>query len=179
MAKQIKKVSFQDESDKIVLGYCNQAKLSVSGVKYGAGHDGSSMECNLKIGNRIVGILWDDSWGGGYNIQDKSATVKVNDFNNSINDIMTKAPKTSFDLFPEGMTYSYDMVVGTMIEDFNLRKDCKKKTIIKATKIDKGKVHELNLNCAYDGTEALDNHIENILSKDGFIEFEIINKRFK
>ena len=179
MAKQINEVSFENKDDKIVLGYCKEANLSVSSVKYSGGHDGDCINCNLKIGSKIVGTLWDDSWGGGFDTRDKSATVKVAPFDKAVQSIMKKAPLVSFDLFPKGMSYSYDMVVDTMIKDFDIRKDCKKKTLVMATKIvDKNaRVDTFTFNVAYDGREALDKHIATQMQKDGYVQYEIVNKR--
>jgi len=177
---KIKEVSFEDKIDKQVLGMCKEANLSVSSVKYHRGHDGDGLNCNLKIGNKIVGTLYDDSWGGGFVTRDKSATVKVEPFDKAIQDIMAKAPKyTSKSLGIENMSYSYDMIVNTMIKDFDIRKDCKKKVLVKATKIiDKNaKIDTFTFNIPFDGSEAQTLQVAKVMEKDGYVQFEIVNKR--
>ncbi len=179
MAKPIKKVSFENKDDKIVLAMCNEAKLSVSSVKYSGGHDGDCMNCNIKVGAKIVGTIWDDSYGGGFDVQDKSQTIKADGFNKAVQGIMEKAPLVSFDLFPKGMSYSYDMVVDTMITDFNIRKDCKKKILVKGTKIEheNARVDELLFNVPFDGSESQKSQVRKQMTKQGYITYEIVNER--
>ena len=180
MAKTIKVVSFEDKTDKIVLALCNEAKLSVSSVKYHGGHDGDGLNCNLKIGSKIVGTCYDDSYGGGFDTRDKSATVKVEPFDKAVQGIMAKAPKyTSKSLGIKNMSYSYDMVIDTMIKDFDIRKDCKNKTLVMATKIvdENARVDTFTFNIAYNGSEKLDNHVAAQMQKDGYVQYEIVNKR--
>jgi len=177
---QIKEVSFEDKLDRQVLGMCNEANLSVSSVKYHRGHDADAMDCNLKIGSKIVGYCIDDSWGGGFDIQDKSATVKVEPFNKAIQGIMAKAPKyTSKSLGIENMSYSYDMVLETMIRNADIVKDCKKKVLVKATKIvsDNARVDTFTFNIPFNGTESQTLQVAKAMEKDGYVQFEIVNKR--
>ena len=181
MVKQIKKVSFEDEFDKQVLQLCKDRNLSVSGVKHFNGHDGQGMECNLKIGTKIVATAYDNGWGGGLEIRDKSQTVKQDDFNKHIQDIMTIAPKyTSKSLGIENLSYSYDMVVDTMVKDFEFRKDCKKKCLVMATKIeaDNARVDTFTFNVAFDGTQAQQDQIKKQMANDGYVTIEIVNNRF-
>ena len=180
MAKQIKEVSFEDKLDREVLGLCVEANLSVSSVVYHRGHDADGLNCNLKIGKKIVGTLYDDSWGGGFMTRDKSATVKVEPFDKAVQGIMAKAPKyTSKSLGIENMSYSYDMIVDTMIKDFDIRKDCKKKVLVKATKVisDNARVDTFTFNIPFNGSEAQTLQVATAMQKDGYAQFEIVNKR--
>jgi hypothetical protein len=176
---QIKEVSFEDKQLSIVLKMCKEANLSVSSVKYHEGHDGYGLTCNLKIGNKIVGTLYDDGWGGGFVTRDKSETVKVKPFDEAIQGIMAKAPKYKSESLGSELSYSYDMIVNTMVNDFNLRKDCKNKILVKATKIDddNARVDTFTFNIPFDGTMSQTAQVAKSMEKDGYVKFEIVNKR--
>jgi hypothetical protein len=181
MAKSIKEVSFEDTLDKEVLQLCKDRNLSVSSVKYSRGHDGDCMNCNLKIGSKIVGTAWDDSWNGGLDVRDKSASVRVQGFNEQIQEIMSIAPKyTSKSLGIENMSYSYDMIIDTMVKEFEVLKDCKKKCLVMGTKIeaDNARVDTFTFNVPFDNTPKQTEQIKSQMAKDGYVTIEIVNKRF-
>jgi hypothetical protein len=178
----IKEISFEDKIDKQVLQLCKNEKLSVSGVKYHRGHDGNGLTCNLKLKNKIVGTLLDDGWGGGFMINDKSQAISVTPFNKAIQRIMKKAPKyNSKSLDIKDMSYSYDMVVDVLIKAFEIRKDCKKKILIKATKCnsENAVIDTYTFNTPYDDSEKQTKQIALIMQEKGYVKFEIVNKRLK
>ena len=190
---RIKKTEFQSKEDKAVLDLCKEHSLSVSSVKYHGGHDGDGMNCNLKVGKKIVGSCYDDSWGGGFQIRDKSQTIKADGFNKSVQEIMAKSPfyqstipisksdkgRSAVETEFKSFQYSYDMIVDLMVQAESIRKDCAKKILVKGTKIDSDNalVDSLLFNVPYNGTEQQKLKVATQMEKQGYITYEIINER--
>jgi len=122
MSKSIKKTSFTKQRDLDVLKLCQERNLSVSSVKYSRGHDADCMECNLKVGKKIVGTAWDDSWGGYLDIKDKSATVSVAEFEKLVAEVVALSP--SYTLTEDSdfvLNWCADSVIDVMINSQILR----------------------------------------------------------
>lgn len=169
----IKEISFLSPEDKKVLELCREAKLSVSGVKYSRGHDGDCMEANLKVGSRIKGHVWDDSWGGDFDYQG----AEVGQFLTRLEEVIAKAPTYKFRDME--MTYNADIVVDLLVKQAEDMKSCKKKIIVSGCKIpveENGLVQSFQYNVAYDPKH--DGKIKQDMINEGFVQYEIINKRF-
>jgi len=177
MAK-IKEVKYLQPYEEEMLEKCKEAGLSVGSVSYGAGHDGPSVTYTLKIKSRIKGIAWDDSWGGGFDYQDKpnGKTGDIKQVLVIMDEIIEKSKPYSYSGME--MTWSYDTIVsllGIQNEDMKI---CKKKTMIRTSKeSNQSKYAATVFTYPMPYSEEHDEFIKKDLEKDGYLEYEIVNKR--
>jgi len=174
----IKEVKYLQPYEEEILEKCKEVSLSVGSVSYGAGHDGPSVTYTLKIKSRIKGIAWDDSWGGGFDYQDKpsgkSGDIKL------VLDIMDEIIKKSKPYTYSGMkmTWNYDTIVsllGMQTEDMKI---CKKKTMIRTSKAkNQSQYTATTFTYPRPYSKEHEEFIKKDLQKDGYIEYEIVNKR--
>ena len=167
-----KAIKFLDKTEIKVLELCETNKISISGVKYSRGHDADAMEANVKVGNSIKGYVYDDSWGGDLEFGGK----EINRFTDKLNDVISKAPKYTF--LGTEMEYCSDTVVSLLIKDAEFKKDCKKKIVVlcrKSTK-DNARVDTFEYNVKYQ--PKFDKNVLVDMKKEGYVEYEIVNKRY-
>jgi hypothetical protein len=180
MSKSIKSTKFEEQRDIDVLKLCQERKLSVSSVKYSRGHDGDCMNCNLKVGTKIVGTAWDDSWGGYLDIKDKSSTVSVAEFEKLVAEVVALSPSyTLTDNSEFTLDWCIDSVIDVMINHEVVRKDCAKKTVVMGTMIidENARKDTFIYSVKYDQSANLIKQIEKQMSDKGYVQYEILNDR--
>jgi len=176
----MKKTSWITPLDLEIMKMFDAHKLSVSSVKYSRGHDADSMEANLKVGTKIVGTVWDDSWGGENQYDGKN----VNEFLSLLDIIIKEAGPYTF--LGSTTDHSYDTLMELLIAHTKNKRDCKNKTVILI-----GKTEPTEDNNSLWGTKTYtyktkydpkqDTFLLNDFSheeKQGFNFIEILNQRY-
>jgi len=184
----IKETKFITENDLKILKLAKKAKLNVSSIKYSKGHDADCMSLNLKIGNKIKALVWDDSWGGGFEYQIHKSQEDLDEVMNVINSIIKEVGTYTYRNLE--IEYSADIIIDILIQNLNLEKKCKSKTIVQAIisdstelEFDESNRHKLSLssftyNVPFGDKRLSEEKIKADFEKDNFTHFEIINKRF-
>ncbi len=176
----MKEIVFISERDLDICKAFDEEKLSVTSVKYSKGHDADCMKANLKIGSKIVGTVWDDSWGGDFEYDGK----EVKKFEVALNRIIKKYP--SFVYRNIVIEYDHDVLISLLIDYTKEKRDCKNKTLVRISK----NPFDVNQNLAF-GIKSYSYPVQystlqedNILNdfkeeeKEGFKYIEIVNKRY-
>ena len=151
-----------------------QAEYAVKAVKTFMGHDGDpsgSMECTLYKDGKKIGMVVDDSWGGGLQFH-----LEGNE-ENLLCDFCKTLPKWTSEFDKEKIEYdmSADVYINSLVSKFlenkEFRRKCKSKTLFILSGQAKGEFWEVKL--AYNPkTKA---YLED---KYGDELVEIINERF-
>lgn len=177
----LKEVKYLEEQDQRAYDLFSRYNLSVSSVKYSRGHDGDCMNANLKIGSKIVGHVWDDSWGGGYDYQGE----KVGEFLAILDKISEElGPRQS--KFGGEYKIDHDILVYLLIKYTQEKRDTKKKTVVYLTKqdpakTDRGIERPAEYTYSIPFNELTMPQIMKVfgdLEEKGYKYMEVVNKRF-
>lgn len=163
--------SFLSKEDIEILELCKKEKLSVSKVQYSRGHDGDCMNADLKVGTKKTGFIFDDSWGGGYDYKGKDIYVFLEKLDKIISSL-SSIKLNDEDIIP----YTRDTIVYLLIEDFELRKLCKKKSVVLVKDKENSIEKTFQYNAVFDVN--MEKHIHNDMKQDKPFQYEIVNKRF-
>lgn len=102
---------------------------SVKNVKKFSGHEGEPCHSgSLYRGTKRIATFTEDTWGGPTILHFKPAEEEK-----LFQETVKALPPATFDFGAgeQAMSYNDDMFIGELLEDFFLRKDCKKKTLFR------------------------------------------------